>query len=55
MTINGVGKEESFELIKILAGKEKIDLVVRYLPIVKHKFIFESSSSSTVFVMGVIQ
>ena len=52
LTINGVGKEESFELIKILAGKEKIDLVVRYLPMVKHKFVLESSSSSSVFVMG---
>ena len=52
LTIDGVGKEESFELIKILAGKEKIDLVVRYLPMVKHKFVLESSSSSSVFVMG---
>ena len=41
LTINGVGKEEGFELVKISAGKQKIDLVVRYLPMVKHKFIFE--------------
>ena len=45
-------EKKSFELIKILAGKQKIDLVVRYLPMVKHKFILESSSSSSVFVMG---
>ena len=52
LTINGVGVDEDFELVKIWAGKQKIDLVVRYLPMVKHKFILESSSSSSVFVMG---
>ena len=52
MTIDGVGKGEVLELVKIWADKQKIDLVVRYLPMVKHKFILESSSSSSVFVMG---
>ena len=51
LKINGVGVEEGLELVKIWADKQKIDLVVRYLPMVKHKFILESSSSSSVFVM----
>ena len=49
LTINGVGAEEGFELVKIRAGKQKIDLVIRYLPMVKHKFMLESASSSSVF------
>ena len=52
LTINGAGAEEGFELVKIRAGKQKIDLVIRYLPMVKHKFVLESASSSSVFVMG---
>ena len=32
-------EKKDFELVKILAGKQKIDLVVRYLPMVKHKFV----------------
>ena len=44
--------EEGFELIKILTDKQEIDLVVRYLPMVKHKFTLESLNSSSVFVMG---
>ena len=42
LKINGVGVDEGLELIKIWAGKQKIDLVVRYLPMVKYKFILES-------------
>ena len=52
LTINGVGVEEGFELVKIWAGKQKIDLVIRYLPMVKHKFMLKSASSSSVFIMG---
>ena len=52
LTINGIETKKELELVKIWADKQKIDLVVRYLPMVKHKFVLESSSSSSVFVMG---
>jgi len=52
LTIDGSDVEKDFELVKIWIGEYKTDLVVRYLPMVKHRFILESSSSSSIFIMG---
>ena len=37
---------------KDLIDKNKVDIVVRYLPMVKHKFIFKSPERQDVFIMG---
>ena len=52
LTIDGANTDQAFEVVRLLIDKNKVDIVVRYLPMVKHKFIFKSPERQDVFIMG---
>ncbi len=50
--INGLNGKSGIEVVEFKAGSKDLNLVIRYIPMVKHEFKIKLNKKSNVYVMG---